>query len=52
VLVDNAGIKPGTGLPKNEIDMMVNEQVQNSVNYSHVVCVMIDSMQAFTTVDM
>jgi len=32
--------------------MMVNEQVENSLNFSHVVCVMIDSMQAFTTVDM
>lgn len=31
---------------------MVNEQVQNTINYSHVVCVMIDSMQAFTAVDM
>ena len=52
VLVDTAGIKPGTGLPKDEIDVMVNDQVQKTVNYSHVVCVMIDSMQAFTGVDM
>lgn len=52
ILVDNAGIKPGTGLPKDEIEMMVNEQVETSVNYSHVVCVMIDSMNAFTSVDM
>ena len=52
VLVDTAGIKPGTGLPKDEVDLMVNDQVQKTVNYSHVVCVMIDSMQAFTGVDM
>lgn len=52
MLVDTAGIKPGTGLPKDEVEIMVNEQVQNTINYSHVVCVMIDSMQAFTAVDM
>lgn len=52
ILVDNAGIKPGTGLPKTEVDMMVNDQVDKSLNYSHVVIMMIDSMQAFTSIDM
>jgi len=52
VLVDTAGIKPGAGLPKDEVEMMVNEQVDEAINYSHVVCVMIDSMQAFTSADM
>ena len=52
VLADTAGIKPGTGLPKTSADMLVNEQVETTVNYSHVICVMIDCMQAFTSVDM
>ena len=50
--MDTAGIKPGTGLPKDEVEMMVNDQVDQSINYSHVVCVMIDSLEAFTGVDM
>ena len=52
VLVDTAGIKPGSGLPKTEVDMKVNEQVDDVINYSNVVCVMIDSLSAFTAVDM
>ena len=52
MLVDTAGIKPGTGEPKDVIEMMVNDQVQQSINFSHVVCVMIDCMDAFTGVDM
>lgn len=52
VLVDTAGIKPGSGLPKTEVDMKVNEQVDEVINYSHVVCVMIDSLSAFTAADM
>jgi GTP-binding protein len=32
--------------------MMVNEQVDNAIKYSQVVCVMIDSMAAFTAMDM
>ena len=32
--------------------MMVNEQVEKSINFSHIVCVMIDCMNAFTTGDM
>ena len=52
ILVDTAGIKPGTGLPKDQVEILVNEQVQKSIDYSHVVCVMIDSMQAFTSTDM
>lgn len=31
---------------------MVNDQVQTTINYSHIVCVLIDSMEAFTTQDM
>ena len=50
--MDTAGIKPGTGLLKDEVEMMVNDQVDQSINYSHVVCVMIDSLEAFTGVDM
>jgi len=52
ILVDTAGIKPGAGMPKDEVEIMVNEQVDATINYSHVVCVMIDCMQAFTSVDM
>lgn len=52
LLVDTAGIKPGTGQPKDRLEVLVNEQVSDSLNYSHVVCVMIDCMQAFTSVDM
>lgn len=52
VLVDTAGIKPGTGLPKDQVEIMVNEQVDKSIDFSHVVCVMIDCMEAFTSVDM
>jgi predicted GTPase len=50
--VDTAGIKPGSGLPKEQVDILVNEQVDQSINYSHVVCVMIDCMEAFTNTDM
>ena len=52
ILVDTAGIKPGTGLPNEQIDILVNEQVDETINYSHVVCVMIDCMEAFTGTDM
>lgn len=52
VLVDTAGIKPGSGLPKDKVEMMVNEMVDRTVAYSHVVCVMIDCMDAFTATDM
>lgn len=51
-LVDTAGIKPGAGHAKDVVDLMVNDQVEQSINYSHVVVVMIDAMQAFTAVDM
>jgi GTP-binding protein len=40
------------GQPKDEIEMIVNEQVDRSINFSQVVCVMIDCMEAFTSVDM
>jgi GTP-binding protein len=50
-LIDTAGIKPGTSI-KSEVDHMVNEQVQYSIDYSHVCIVLIDSMQAFTVQDM
>ena len=50
-LVDTAGIKPGTSV-KSEVERIVNEQVQKTVDYSHVVIVLIDSMEAFTSQDM
>lgn len=50
--MDTAGIKPGGGLPKDQVEIMVNEQVDNSIDFSHVVCVMIDCMEAFTSMDM
>lgn len=52
ILVDTAGIKPGTGVPKDKIEMIVNEMVDETVAYSHVVGVMIDCMHAFTSTDM
>lgn len=52
VLVDTAGIKPGSGPAKTEVDIKVNEQVDSVINFSHVVCVMIDSNEAFTASDM
>ena len=51
-MVDTAGIKPGTGLPKDRVEMLVNEMVDKTVGYSHVVAVMIDCMDAFTSTDM
>jgi GTP-binding protein len=50
-LVDTAGIKPGTRV-KTEVDAIVGEQVQRSIDYSHVVICLIDSMEAFTSSDM
>jgi len=52
LLVDTAGIKPGTGLPEDEIEELVHEQVDTAIKYSHVVGIMIDSMEAFTRIDM
>ena len=31
---------------------MISEQVQKTIDYSHIVIVLIDSMEAFTTSDM
>jgi len=50
-LVDTAGIKPGSRI-KTEVDAMVGQQVQNAIDFSHVVICLIDSMEAFTTQDM
>lgn len=50
--MDTAGIKPGAGLPKDRVEMLVNDQVDHAIKYSHVVCVMIDSLEAFTAMDM
>ena len=50
--VDTAGIKLGSGLAKTEFDIKVNEQVDSVINFSHVVCMMIDSDEAFTASDM
>lgn len=49
-LVDTAGIKPGSSV-KNEIEQMVHDQVQQTIDFSHVVIVLIDSMEAFTSSD-
>lgn len=50
-LVDTAGIKPGTRI-KTEVEAMVGQQVQQAIDYSHVVVVLIDAMEAFTAADM
>ena len=50
-LVDTAGIKPGTTV-KTKLDMMINEQVEETINYAHIVIVLIDAMEAFTSQDM
>lgn len=50
-LVDTAGIKPGTRV-KTEVEAMVGEQVQKAIDFSHVVIVLIDSVEAFTSADM
>lgn len=52
ILVDNAGIKPGEGHIKTEVDMLINEMVDKSINFSQVCICMIDSMEAFTGADM
>lgn len=39
-------------MPKDRIDMAVNELVQKTVDHSHVVAVLIDCMEAFTAIDM
>jgi len=50
-LVDTAGIKMGK---RNDtvVDAKVQEEVHQTIKYSHVVAVMIDSMEAFTSADM
>ena len=50
-LVDTAGIKPGTSI-KTNIDEMIADSVQQSIDYSHIVIVVIDAMEAFTSSDM
>ncbi len=52
ILVDTAGIKPGAGVPKDRIELAVNELVEKTVDHSHVVAVLIDCMEAFTAIDM
>jgi GTPase len=51
VLVDTAGIKPGT-MAKDRVELAVNEMVDDTIGYSHVVAIIIDCMEAFTAVDM
>ena len=50
-LVDTAGIKVRKGT-MNTIDELVQKDIDTAIQYSHVVAVMIDSMQAFTSADM
>ena len=36
----------------NVVDDLVQQQVDSAIRYSHVVAIMIDSMEAFTSADM
>jgi predicted GTPase len=51
-LVDTAGIKMGAVRNESKVEEMMREQAKDSIKYSHVVGVMIDSMDAFTAADM
>jgi GTP-binding protein len=49
--VDTAGVK--IGKPNETVlDVKIQQEVQDAIKYSHVVAVMIDSMEAFTSADM
>ena len=50
-LVDTAGIKMGKR-SENLLDEKIQEEVTQAIKYSHVVAVMIDSLEAFTAADM
>lgn len=50
-LVDTAGIKINKA-NTTVLDEMILEDVEQAIKYSHVVAVMIDSMDAFTNADM
>jgi len=49
-LVDTAGIKGGR--PDDTVDALMEEEVRKAIQFSHVVAVLIDSMQAFTAQEM
>ena len=50
-LVDTAGLRPRRG-PYNRLEEMLETDVQQSLNYSHVAVLLIDAMEAFTSQDM
>lgn len=50
-MVDTAGVKMGKSA-KDVVDAMMMEEITTAIGFSHVVCVLIDSMQAFTAADM
>jgi GTP-binding protein len=52
VLVDTAGVRPKSGKQKELLERQVEEEVEQTVNYSHVVIVIIDAMEAFTRQDL
>jgi len=52
VLVDTAGVKPKSGTSKDDVGLMLNEEIEHAIQYSHVVCVLIDSVDSFTAADM
>lgn len=50
-LVDTAGVKLKQGT-RDHIDEMLQDEVHKAIRFSHVVAVLIDSMEAFTAADM
>jgi GTP-binding protein len=51
-LVDTAGIKSGSRAGQDKVDLLLEEEVRRAVQYSHVVAVVIDSMQGFSASEM
>lgn len=51
-LVDTAGFNHSKGVVKSKMDEMILEQVTQAIKYSHIVVVIIDSMESFTKSDM
>lgn len=49
--MDTAGVKIGKRT-ETVVDAKVQNEVHETIKYSHVVAVMIDSMEAFTSADM
>lgn len=51
-LIDTAGIKTNNKKNSTTVELMMEEEVERAIQYSHVVAVLIDAMEGFTSSEM